>query len=86
MIQDMASFGVAAHEVGHAIQHAQAYLCSLFAPHGFLWQISGRPFNDHHHACFLLGGAQTATGTSLSWLGNSLDVLPFSHCHLTGRV
>ena len=66
----MAAFGVAAHEVGHAIQHAQAYgflsFRSAWVPVANLG--SGLSFIVIFIA-LMMGGAQTATGASLSWLG-----------------
>ena len=62
--------GVAAHEVGHAIQHAQAYgflsFRSAWVPVANLG--SGLSFIVIFIA-LMMGGAQTATGASLSWLG-----------------
>ncbi len=66
----MAAFGVAAHEVGHAIQHATSYALlsfrSAWVPVANLG--SGLSMIVIMIALFM-GGAQTATGASLSWLG-----------------
>ena len=66
----MASFGVAAHEVGHAIQHAQAYsMLSFRSAWVPMANLGGGLSMIIVMLAFFLGGAQTATGTSLSWLG-----------------
>ncbi|MAL86259.1 MAG: hypothetical protein CMI23_07900 [Opitutae bacterium] len=66
----MASFGVAAHEVGHAIQHAQAYsMLSFRSAWVPMANLGGGLSMIIIMLAFFLGGAQTATGTSLSWLG-----------------
>ena len=66
----MASFGVAAHEVGHAIQHAQAYsMLSFRSAWVPMANLGGGISMIIIMLAFFLGGAQTATGTSLSWLG-----------------
>jgi Zn-dependent membrane protease YugP len=66
----MAAFGVAAHEVGHAIQHAQRYaplmLRSAWVPvanigSGLSWIII--------MAALFMGGAGTALGSQLALLG-----------------
>ncbi len=66
----MASFGVAAHEVGHAIQHAQAYsMLSFRSAWVPMANLGGGLSMIIIMLAFFVGGAQTATGTSLSWLG-----------------
>ena len=66
----MASLGVAAHEVGHAIQHAQAYsMLSFRSAWVPMANLGGGLSMIIIMLAFFLGGAQTATGTSLSWLG-----------------
>jgi Zn-dependent membrane protease YugP len=66
----MAAFGVAAHEVGHAIQHAQKY-----APLGFrsAWvpvaNFGGGLSMLVIMGAFMMGGAATATGSQLGMLG-----------------
>jgi hypothetical protein len=69
----MAAMGVAAHEVGHALQHALGYLplklrSQLVPIAGFaspigMWMIIGS---------MLLGGATSALGGQLAWLGLAL--------------
>ena len=66
----MSSFGVGAHEVGHAIQHAQAYsMLSFRSAWVPMANLGGGISMIIIMLAFFLGGAQTATGTSLSWLG-----------------
>ena len=66
----MAAFGVAAHEVGHAIQHAQGY-----APLGFrsAWvpvaNLGGSLSFIVLIAAAFLGGASTALGSTASLIG-----------------
>ena len=66
----MAAFGVAAHEVGHAIQHAKSYTMLSFRS---AWvpvaNLGGGLSMIVIMLAFFLGGAQSATGMSLSWLG-----------------
>lgn len=66
----MAAFGVAAHEVGHAIQHAQSYAPLQFRS---AWvpvaNLGGGISMVVIMLAFFMGGAASATGTSLSWLG-----------------
>jgi Zn-dependent membrane protease YugP len=66
----MAAFGVAAHEVGHAIQHAQKYaplaIRSAWVPvanigSGLSWIVI--------MAALVMGGASTALGSQLALLG-----------------
>ncbi len=66
----MAAVGVAAHEVGHAIQHARAY-----APLNFRssWvpvaSMGGNISMIIIVLAFFMGGAATAAGSTLAWLG-----------------
>lgn len=66
----MAAFGVAAHEAGHAIQHANSYAPLQFRS---AWvpvaNLGGGLSMVIILLAFFLGGVQTSTGTSLSWLG-----------------
>ena len=66
----MAAFGVAAHEVGHAIQHAQSYAPLQFRS---AWvpvaNLGGGISMVVIMLAFFMGGAASAAGTSLSWLG-----------------
>ena len=66
----MAAFGVAAHEVGHAIQHAKSYAMLSFRS---AWvpvaNMGGGLSMIVIMLAFFLGGAQSATGASLAWLG-----------------
>ena len=66
----MAAFGVAAHEVGHAIQHAKSY--SLLSFRSAWVPVANRGGGLSMvviFLAFLLGGAESTTGASLSWLG-----------------
>ena len=69
----MAAFGVAAHEVGHAIQHAQGYaplhLRSAWVP---LANVGGGISMLVIFMAFMLGGVQTAVGTVAAWAGIGL--------------
>ena len=66
----MAAFGVAAHEVGHAIQHAKSYAFLQFRS---AWvpmaNLGGGLSMVVIMIAFFLGGVETATGNSLAWLG-----------------
>jgi Zn-dependent membrane protease YugP len=66
----MAAFGVAAHEVGHAIQHARGYAPLKFRS---AWvpvaNTGGGISMVVIIAAFFMGGATTALGETLSWLG-----------------
>ena len=66
----MAAFGVAAHEVGHAIQHAKSYAMLQFRS---AWvpmaNLGGGMSMVVIIIAFFLGGVETATGNSLAWLG-----------------
>ena len=66
----MAAFGVAAHEVGHAIQHAKSYsLLSFRSAWVPVDNLGGGLSMVVIFLAFFLGGAESATGASLSWLG-----------------
>jgi len=69
----MAAFGIAAHEVGHAIQHAEGYaplrFRSAWVP---LAQTGGGISMFVIIAAFFLGGAATALGATFAWLGIAL--------------
>ena len=66
----MAAFGVAAHEVGHAIQHAKSYsLLSFRSAWVPVANLGGGLSMIVIFLAFFLGGAESATGASLSWLG-----------------
>ena len=66
----MAAFGVAAHEVGHAIQHAKSYaLLSFRSAWVPVANLGGGLSMIVIMLAFFMGGAQSASGASLSWLG-----------------
>ena len=73
----MAAFGVAAHEAGHAIQHAKSYALlgfrSAWVP---VANLGGGLSMIVIMLAFFMGGVQSATGASLSWLGVLLLVVP----------
>ncbi len=73
----MAAFGVAAHEVGHAIQHAQGYAPLKFRS---AWvpvaNLGGGISMFVIILAFLMGGVQTAAGNSLAILGVALFAPP----------
>jgi len=66
----MAAFGVAAHEVGHAIQHAQRYAPLQFRS---AWvpvaNLGGGLSTLVIIGALFMGGAATAMGQTLGWLG-----------------
>lgn len=66
----MAAFGIAAHEVGHAIQHAQAYAPLQFRS---AWvpvaNYGGGLSTFVIIAALFLGGTATALGGLLAWVG-----------------
>ena len=66
----MAAFGVAAHEAGHAIQHAKSFAMLQFRS---AWvpmaNLGGGLSMVVIMIAFFLGGVETATGNSLAWLG-----------------
>ncbi len=69
----MAAFGIAAHEVGHAIQHARGYaplkFRSAWVP---LANTGGGISMFVIIAAFFMGGAATAMGATLAWAGIAL--------------
>ncbi|MEZ6188153.1 MAG: zinc metallopeptidase [Planctomycetota bacterium] len=71
--RSLSAAGVAAHEVGHAIQHADGY-----APLGFrsAWvpvaSYGGRLSLIVIMLAFFLGGVQTVAGTAAAWVGIGL--------------
>ena len=71
--RSMAAFGVAAHEVGHAIQHARGYAPLRFRS---AWvPIAGTGGNISMFviiAAFFMGGAATVWGMTLAWVGIAL--------------
>lgn len=69
----MAAFGIAAHEVGHAIQHADGYGMLGFRSAWVPVANTGSGLSIFVlMAAMLLGGAQTALGASLAWAGIAL--------------
>lgn len=69
----MAAFGVAAHEVGHAIQHARGYALLQFRS---AW-VPVANFGSGLSmlvilGAFFMGGAQTLWGERLAWIGIAL--------------
>ena len=66
----MAAFGIAAHEVGHAIQHAKTYSFLTFRS---AWvpvaNISSKLSFVVIFIAFMLGGAQSFAGATVSWIG-----------------
>lgn len=69
----MAAFGVAAHEVGHAIQHAQGYAMLAFRSAWVPVANFGSGLSIFViMAAFFMGGVQTALGGTLSWVGVAL--------------
>lgn len=71
--RSMAAFGVAAHEVGHAIQDARGYAPLRFRS---AWvPIAGTGSNISIFViigAFFMGGAATAMGATLAWIGIGL--------------
>jgi hypothetical protein len=71
--RSMAAAGVAAHEVGHAIQDASGYFMlgfrSKWVP---VANYGGGLSMIVIIIAFMLGGVQTALGTSLAWIGVGL--------------
>lgn len=69
----MAAFGVAAHEVGHAIQHAQGYaplhFRSAWVP---VANYGGGISMFVIFVAFMLGGVHTVAGTAAAWAGIGL--------------
>jgi len=72
--RSMAAFGVAAHEVGHAIQHAKGYALLGFRSAWVPVANTGGGISMFVIiAAFLLGGAQgSAIGNTLAWVGIGL--------------
>ncbi len=66
----MAAFGIAAHEVGHAIQHAKSYgfltFRSAWVP---VANISSKLSFVVIFIAFMLGGAHSFAGATVSWIG-----------------
>ncbi|MCA8926414.1 MAG: zinc metallopeptidase [Planctomycetes bacterium] len=69
----LAALGVAAHEVGHAIQHANGYaplgLRSAWVP---VANVGGGLSMIVILIAFMLGGVQTVVGTAAAWIGIAL--------------
>lgn len=69
----LAAFGVAAHEVGHAIQHARSYgplnFRSAWVP---MTRIGGGISYFVLFISLMMGGASTVMGGGLAWLGVGL--------------
>ena len=66
----MAAFGVAAHEVGHAIQHAQGYAMLQFRSAWVPVANFGSGLSMFVIiAAFFMGGMATALGSTLAWAG-----------------
>lgn len=71
--RSMAAFGVAAHEVGHAIQHAQGYPLLQFRSAWVPIANTGSGISIFVLvAALFMGGAATAMGSTLAWLGIAL--------------
>jgi Zn-dependent membrane protease YugP len=69
----MAAFGIAAHEVGHAIQHARGYALLQFRSAWVPVASFGSGLSMFVIiAAFFMGGAATAMGHTLAWLGIAL--------------
>lgn len=69
----MAAFGIAAHEVGHAIQHAQGYAPLKFRSAWVPVASTGSGISMFIIiAAFFMGGAATFWGGMLAWLGIGL--------------
>jgi len=68
--RSMAAFGVAAHEVGHAIQHSERYAPLEFRSRWVPVASFGSGLSlAVVIAAFFLGGAATAAGTIVGWIG-----------------
>jgi Zn-dependent membrane protease YugP len=66
----IAAIGVAAHEVGHAIQHAQDYVPLQFRSRWVpVANLGGGISMIVIIAAFFMGGMATALGSSLAWAG-----------------
>ncbi len=71
--RSMAAFGVAAHEVGHAIQHAQGYVPLKFRSAWVPVANTGSGISIFVIiAAFMMGGVTTAMGEGLAWIGIAL--------------
>lgn len=71
--RSMAAFGIAAHEVGHAIQHAQGYAWLNFRSAWVPVANTGGSISMLVIiAAFFLGGAATLWGSMLAWVGIAL--------------
>jgi len=71
--RSMAAFGVAAHEVGHAIQHARGYAMLRFRSAWVPVASTGSRISIFVIlAAFFMGGVTTALGESLAWVGIGL--------------
>jgi Zn-dependent membrane protease YugP len=69
----LAAFGVAAHEVGHAIQHARGYALLKFRSAWVPVANLGSGLSMFVIlAAFFMGGAATAMGETLAWAGIAL--------------
>jgi Zn-dependent membrane protease YugP len=69
----MAAFGIAAHEVGHAIQHARGYAMLKFRSAWVPVANLGSGLSMFIIiGAFFMGGAATAMGETLAWLGIAL--------------
>jgi hypothetical protein len=69
----MAAFGIAAHEVGHAIQHARGYAPLKFRSAWVPVANTGSGISMFIIiAAFFMGGAATALGSTLAWVGIAL--------------
>jgi len=69
----LAAFGVAAHEVGHAIQHARGYAMLKFRSAWVPVANLGSGLSMFVIlAAFFMGGAATAMGETLAWAGIAL--------------
>lgn len=71
--RSMAAFGVAAHEVGHAIQHARGYPMLHFRSAWVPVANTGSGISIFVLiAALFMGGAATAAGATLAWVGIAL--------------
>ncbi len=71
--RSMAAFGIAAHECGHAIQDAQGYAPLKFRSAWVPVASTGSGISMFIIiAAFFMGGAATAMGATLAWVGIAL--------------
>ena len=71
--RSMAAFGVAAHEVGHAIQHAKGYAALRFRSAWVPVANTGSKISIFVLiAAAVMGGATTVWGNGLAWVGIAL--------------